>query len=309
MVDLAACNPVQRRILDELLSVGASRPPAEPALADRLARRLHELTGDVVDLIPPDDRLFVSKGRLDALMCDGRYVDQLDAPFEWAPPLVRGTLAHTGIEMDLAGEQSRDATAVVDYAWQQLATSGKGAGEYLASLGGVEADALRADARRTVLDFRDQFPPLPDAWQPRTEQPLRYQLHGGRVVLQGKPDLQIGRPTADFRRMLLVDLKTGGRAPLRHRADMRLYALLATLKHGVAPFRVATYYLDEAAWDAEDVDEDVLEAALRDVAGKLRRAAHLEFARPPESQFDLVVGPQCGWCGRAGTCPALPADD
>lgn len=296
-------NPVQERVLTQLLAVGDPRPPGSVDLADRLERELCDLTAEAVGLMPPGAQLFVSKSRLDALSCDGRYLDMEETPFAWTSAMVRGQLAHNGIEIDMAGNHTKDAGRIIAHAWEQLATSGTSAGEYLTSLGGVEADDLRAQARRIVLDFRDQFPPLPEAWHPRTEQPLRRQLHAGRVVVQGRPDLQIGRPTLDRRRMLLVDLKTGGRHVLRHRADMRFYALLATLKHRVAPFRVATYYLDEADWDAEDVDEDVLRAALRHLAAGINRAAVLEFARPPDSRLQLLAGPHCTWCGRAADCP------
>lgn len=290
-------------MLRELLAVDDPRPAGDPDLADRLDRELSELTHDAVALIPPGAQLFLSKSRLDALSCDGRYLDLGETPFAWSSAMVRGQLAHSGIEIDLAGDRTKDAGRIVAHAWEQLATSGTSAGEYLASLGGVEADDLRAQARRIVLDFRDQFPALPEAWHPRTEQPLRRSLADGRVVVLGRPDLQIGRPTADRRRMLLVDLKTGGRHVLRHRADMRFYALLATLKHRVAPFRVATYYLDEADWDAEDVDEDVLRAALRHLAEGINRAVVLEFARPADDRLRLLAGPQCTWCGRAEECP------
>jgi hypothetical protein len=123
-------------------------------------------------------------------------------------------------------------------------------------------------------------------------------------MLRGKPDFAIGRALhAGRRRLLLVDLKTGRRNALRNLADMRFYALLATLKYGVAPFRVATFYLDEARWDAEDVDDDVLEAAARTVVAKAARAARL--AQPvAETELRLLPGPACDWCGRAPGCPA-----
>ena len=60
------------------------------------------------------------------------------------------------------------------------------------------------------------------------------------------------------------------------------YALLATLKYGVAPFRVATFYLAEADWDHLDVDEDLLTATVADTAAKIDRAAELLHARPAE---------------------------
>lgn len=296
-------TPVQQRVRSDLLAWDEPRPPVDPHLASQLRSRLTELTADPVGLVPGGESLYLSKSKLDALTCDGRYVDLVETPFAWSSPVVRGQLAHHGIEIDVAGGFQRDPAEVVRVAWERLATARGGPSEFLVSLGGAEADALRGEARAVVASFREQFPVVPD-WAMHPEDRLRVRLHEGRLVLTGRPDLRLGRPTTDARRMLLLDLKTGARQPLRHRADMRFYALLATLKHEVAPFRVATYYLDEADWDAEDVDADVLEAALRDVAAKSARAALLEHARPPESEWQLVAGPQCGWCGRAPTCPA-----
>lgn len=309
-LDPERLNPLQRRVLDELLAVGQARPAGDPAVARRLRVLLDERTAQAATIVPSGDRgLYLSKGRLDALACDGRFVDQEERPFTYSPAIVRGTLAHTGIEVDTAGGRRREPDAVLELAWRRFAGEGGPAADYVAGLPVVEADALRADALRTVVEFRDQFPLLPSAWHVRTEPTLRVRLHGGAITLLGRPDLMIGRPTLDHRRMLLVDLKTGGRHPLRHRADVRLYALLATLKYGVAPFRVATYYLDEGGWDATDVDDALLEAAARDLVDKVDRAARLAYDRPPESTWNLGVGPACDWCGRAAQCPAKALAD
>lgn len=297
-------NPVQRRVLDDLLAVGVPRPPGEPHTARRLRDDLAAGTTEAAALVPAGARgLHLSKGRLDALGCDGRFLDQQERPFSYSPALVRGTLAHIGIEVDTAGARARPPGEVLEHAWRRL-TADDRAGAYAAGLPPAEADALRADALRTVVEFRDQFPLLPSAWHPRTEPALRARLHGGRVTLLGRPDLMIGRPTLDRRRMLLVDLKTGARQPERHRADLGLYALLATVKYGVAPFRVATYYLDEGDWDAVDVDARLLDAAVGAVCAKAVRAARLAYATPPERTLRLVPGPACGWCARAASCVA-----
>lgn len=305
--DTEQLNPVQRRVLEGLLAVGRPRPPGDRTVAQRCRARLVERTAEAAALVPADARgLYLSKGRLDALSCDGRFVDQQDRSFAYSPAILRGTLAHAGIEIDIAGARARTPQEVLEQAWRRL-TADDRAARYAAGLPPAEADGLRADALRTVVEFRDQFPPLPSAWHPRTEPALRARLHGGRVVLLGRPDLMIGRPTPDYRRMLVVDLKTGARHPQRHRGDLALYALLATVKYGVAPFRVATYYLDEGDWDAVDVDDALLEAAVAEVAAKAQRAASLTYARPPERALQLAPGPACAWCARAGACPALVA--
>jgi hypothetical protein len=172
----------------------------------------------------------------------------------------------------------------------------------VAGLGGVAADGLRGAVSQRVISFRESFPCLPATAEVRAEKPYLVRLADGRVELRGVPDLVLGRALATQRQVLLVDLKTGSRGP-HHLHDMRFYALLATLATGVAPFRVATYYLDEAAWEHEDIEFDHLEAAARTVADKLVRAGALAD-EPAREDLRLVPGPACRWCRRAAGCPA-----
>jgi hypothetical protein len=308
--DAATLNPAQRSVLEGLLAVHERRRAHDPDLVGRVRARLLEATRDTADLVPAGGRgLFVNKSALDALGCEGRYLDRLDSRFEWSPAMVRGALAHEGIAVDLAGGRQQDPGLVIRLAWERFADSGRPAGAFLAGLDGVRADALRAEALATVTEFRDLFPPLPTRWHPRVEPELRVALHRRRITLVGKPDLLLGRATVDRRRMLVVDLKTGQRRPQRDLADMRFYALLAALKYGVAPFRVATFYLAEGDWDHADVDEPLLEAAVREIVAKVATAARLEHQRPPEGELRLTTGPACGWCARAPDCPAATEVD
>ena len=59
---------------------------------------------------------------------------------------------------------------------------------------------------------------------------------------------------------VLVDLKTGGFAP-SHRDDLRFYALVETLRLGVPPRLLASYYLDGGRLQQEPVSEDTLRGA------------------------------------------------
>lgn len=294
-------NPVQQRVVDELFVGGGQ--PVDPDLPDRLLARLEERLAPAAETVPDGEDVFLNKTALDALGCDGRYLDHLDTPFEWNARTVVGQLSHAAVRLDFVGDYQRTPRELVEYAWAELATKARGPGAFLASVGGAEADALRADARDKVVGFRDQFPPLEERFRPRFDERLDVRLCGGKFVLRGVPDLLIGRVDANYRRMLVVDLKTGGRYPLAHRSDMRLYALLVTLKYGVAPYRVATYYLDAADWDAEDIDEDALAATAQRVGMLAARAAVLRFDRPADDQLQLNPGPPCRWCGRAEHCP------
>lgn len=296
-------TPTQERVWRELLAVGEPRPRTDPELVRSLRSYLEEGTAAAAALVPGDERLWLNKSALDALDCEGRFLDRQETPFAWTAPMVRGQVAHTAIEIDTEGRRARKPDRVLAFAWGELASRSDGAGRFVAGLGGVEADALRADVRKRLLAFRECFPTLPPSAETRTEVAFTVNLHGGRIVLKGVPDLVIGRATPTHRRMHLLDLKTG-RRHRAHRHDMRLYALLATLKLGVAPFRVSTFYLDEAEWEHEDVDEGILEAVARTVVDKAQRAARLTFGQPDGRPLQLVPGPACQWCGRAADCGA-----
>ncbi len=308
-LDVDLLTPAQRRALDDLLCAGGPRPPADDGLATRIRDLVEERTEAAAALRPVGARgLRLNKTALDALDCEGRYLDHLESRFAWTPPTVLGTLVHRGIELDHAGDRTVEVDEVVAQAWRDFAGAGDSAGAYLAELGGVEAHGLRADAGARIAEFRECFPPLLSHWPVRYEVKLTARLHDGAIELMGKPDLVFGAASATERRLLLVDLKTGRRSH-RDRADMRFYALLATLKYRTVPWRVATYYLDEADWDAEDVDADALEAAVRGVADRAVTAARLTWAPPPPDALRLLAGPSCRWCGRAPTCPTKAEAD
>lgn len=301
----AQLTPRQERVLDGLLGWGpvtAPRPPADDRLVARVRDDVQTATAAAAALVPRGRRLVLGKSALEALSCDGRFVDRDDTPFAYNAAMVRGQVAHTAIGLDFAGGRQRSADEVVVQAWRTFADGGGAAAAFLRGVGGVEADALRADAAALLLEFRDLFPPLPAQVPVRCEPSLGVRLHEGRIGLFGRPDLVLGRAHPTQRRLLLVDLKSGWPSPWRDRAEMRFYALLATLKYGVAPFRIATFYLDDASWDEVDVDESVLEAAVRSLGEKTERAARLTFDRPPPEQWQLQAGPGCTWCSLAPSC-------
>ena len=119
-----------------------------------------------------------------------------------------------------------------------------------------------------------------------------YDAHCSRV------DLTLGTPDGDIPRKVIVDFKTG--APtVHHREDLRFYALLETIRMGVPPRTLASYYLDAARVEPEDVTPAVLEAALaRTIDGTCRL---IEILR---AQRAATVTPSvlCGWCSVRADC-------
>ncbi len=302
-------TPAHQRLVDELLAWDQPRPVVDPTLRDRLHTRLMEGLAPVVDQVPAGQRLFLGKTSLASLVCDGRYLDQESSNFEWSPQLAGGKLAHRAIELDLAGRRQEDVEAIVASAWREFASDDSSIASWLNQLDTVAASALRHTALQRLTDFRDTWPLLPAAAHLRLEQRIEATAGDGAIIIRGTPDIVLGGVRDDRARMLLVDLKTGMRSPAMERQDMRLYALLATLKYGLPPFRWATYYVSEGAWDAEDFAEELLTGAVNRVVDAANRAVVLRWSPPPEAELRLVGGAWCRFCGRRGDCPAASIED
>lgn len=301
-------TPAHQRLVDDLLAWDAARPVGDPGLRDELATSLADGLAPLADRIPPGERLFLGKTSLGDLVCDGRYLDRQDSEFVWSMQVAGGKLAHRAIELDHAVRREAPPDEVVAHAWHELVTDAGGLADWCNGLDRVEASALRHTAEQRLTDFRDTWPALPSQASLRLEQRIDARFLDGRLLLRGTPDLTLGGVRDDRCRMLLVDLKTGRRNPMLERQDLRFYALLATLKYGLPPFRWATYYVSEGAWDVEDLDPDLLRGAAQRVVDAAARAAELEFHRPAEDDLRLVGGAWCRFCGRRETCPEAPGD-
>ncbi len=298
-------TPVQLRVLDDLMARGRPRPRFAPALATHLRRQLEDtitplLGAARVGPITDDGALWVTKGVLSRVhACEVHHLDEVSEPFAWNAGNARGTVAHRALELTLS---TRDAAAPLDLVDRALESLGADDPRgvlrpWLAEATAVEVADLRAGANDAVSKFVECWPPLKASWTPRTETRIGTDLCGGRVVLRGKVDLVLGQARGDEARGLVVDLKTG-RAYSTHLDDLRYYALVQTLRVGVPPFRVASYYLDTATFHHEDVTADTLAIAVRRTVDGVRKLTELSQGRNPT----ITPGPQCGWCRRATSC-------
>lgn len=301
----AELTPVQLRVLDELMARGRPRPRFAPALAEDLRGRLEDaiapLLGDATsDAVGDDGPLWVTKGALSEVhACEAHHLDQVDQGFTWNAGNARGTVAHRAVELTLSSRRPAAPLELVDRALDSLgADDPRGVlRPWLADATDVEVADLRAGANDAVAKFIECWPPLKPAWSPRTETKIGVDLCGDRVVLRGKVDLVLGQARGDEARVLVVDLKTG-RAYPSHLDDLRYYALVQTLRVGVPPFRVASYYLDTATFHHEDVTVDTLAIAMRRTVDGVAKLVELAGGREP----DITPGPQCGWCRLAPRC-------
>ena len=301
-MQLRSLTPLQERTLADLMASGDERPTFERGLADRLRR---EIEARIEGAAPEADRpLWVTKRRLVDLhqRCEGLFIsNELDeAPFRYGRALAEGRLVHKSVEIGVYARLGE--VELVERALGRLREQDPGFDQFVGLLDEAERAELVGEAVRQVAWFRSVFPPLRGPWNPVVEWGLRADLLGGAVVLSARPDLVLGRddPEEPMRaRRLVLELKGGQERPEQD-DDVRFYALVLTLRHGVPPFRVATVNLQSGTWRSHDVTPDLLLSAARRVAdGCLRAWALLDGGEPT-----LRGGKWCGWCARSPGCPA-----
>ena len=292
-------TPTQRRALVDLLGKGQPRPSFPSELAGELRSELETSLGDVADGLV-DVPLVVHKGALSQVhSCERHHVAEARAGFSWTPAAAMGAVAHKAIELSITMRSAPAMPFLVDTAVDRLSEDiDRGPGAWLAEASAAEVAELRAGVIDRTLKFEDEFPPVKRKWRPRLESPLVASLCDDRIVVRGKVDLALGRPRGLTAGVLIVELKTG-RPSRAHADDLRLYALLETLRAGVPPFRVATWYLDSGQHHHEDVDEALLRAAVRRVCHGVRKIYELQVeGRTPTWQ----AGAACDWCVERHTC-------
>lgn len=293
-------TPAQERTLallrraDEPVTFSAAFVDEIERAATAAFEQFHERVGTTT--------LFVNKTRLAEVHgCEGRFMAPDD--FQWSPKKARGQVAHKAIELLLNWPGEPTPRELVDEALARLSDQDSHFGRWVAKLGPGDEAELRGHASDRLIKFMESFPPLPKSAFPTTETRARWPVDGP-ILLGSKADLVIGPPDGRVSRKVIIDLKTGWVNPI-HREDLRFYALVETLKIGVPPRKLVTYYLDAARADVEDVTEDVVWAALRRTLDGVHSMIELQIeGRAPE----LRPGTHCHWCPIRHECPVSAAD-
>jgi len=131
--------------------------------------------------------------------------------------------------------------------------------------------SLRAFARARASAISAQWRPVPATWLPRTGERLSVPLGGGAVMLRATADLVLGRPPDSAASICLVRLHDERRGPLDARQARRALAIAETLRSGTPPWRVATYDPGAGRLDCDEVTNELLADAVRDVLDALER--------------------------------------
>jgi hypothetical protein len=293
----------QRRTWERLIDAG-DRPTFAADLTQRLRDRVEEAVREL-ELAEP---LWIGKERLNALgRCEGSFLAKIlgEGPaFEHSAATASGVLHHKAIEVEVGGRDELDPHDVALTAAGRLCEREERFAEYWRELARPEQDEALMEVVRRITLFRSSFPPLREMRRelgPVSELGARAELLGGDLVLSGKIDLVLGLPVrAEPNRAtrLAIDLKTGAARP-QYPEDLRFYALIMTLRFGVPPYRVASFFLESGEWQAEDVSDRTLFHAADRVVAAARASAALQNGRAPT----LSPGPWCGWCPRMAECP------
>lgn len=294
-----ANNPAQEEVLAALGARPDERPAFDPRLRHELRDELEERLQPLVERFPADETLWVSKHLLASVHgCEGMFLARDAEEFAWTPATARGTVSHKAIELSVSWRGDPAPGVLVDEAIARLIASTDRISLYLGALGEGERAELHSEAVERVSKFQECFPTLEARWRPVAESRLRADLCSDRVVLSGKVDLTVGRPDGVRAGKVLVDLKTGGFAP-SHVDDLRFYALIETLRLGVPPRLLASYYLDGGRLHDEPVTEALLHSALERVVQGIDAAVGLRHeGREPV----LRPGAPCRWCPRQDDC-------
>ena len=290
----AALTPAQERTL------GLLRRSGEPLVfAAEFVDHLHDEASTALAELSTrlgGDTLWVSKSFLARVHgCEVLHLQPDE--FEWRPATAAGFVAHKAIELALNWRGEPVPAVVVDEAIARLADQANARGAFLDGLSEGDRAELRSRAIDRATKFIQDFPPLPLSAQPVLEATAKWRP-AGTIELSGKVDLQVGRPNGRESQLLLIDFKSGARS-FHHRDDLRFYALVQTLRQSVPPRKLATYYLDYAEAEAEDVTEGALRAALTRTLDGIER--HIELTMEGREPVKKP-GPSCRWCPLADGC-------
>ena len=294
-------TPVQRRTFD-LLSRNGEPVVFDPDVVAELRADLHRGLGELASRLPEssavgaDPAVVVTKHDLgEVFTCEEKWAAPDD--FSWSAAKAKGQVAHKAIQLSIHWRGEVVPLTVVDEALARLADDENGLASWLATLPAGDVADLRGRAVEHVTKFIECFPPLDPRWRPVTEGTAHYPLTGP-IVLRARIDLTLGVPRQSESRKVIIDLKTG-RLLHRHREDLRFYALVETLVRDVPPRLLASYSLDSAAADTEDVTADLLRSTLRRTLDGLERMIEIRFeGRSPTRS----PGPACRWCSIRSEC-------
>ncbi len=291
-------SPVQQEVVEQIGAVRESWPEFPAELRYELRGELEKGTAEHVQLLGDDVSIWANKHAIASVHgCEKKFLADREFP-GWSVPLARGSVVHKAIELSINWRGTPIPADLVDESMASLEHSEQNISEFLQELPDADRAQLRSDSVDLVTKFDECWPDLKKQWRPVTESKIRMDLFEGRVVLQGKIDLTLGRAEGLRAGKVLVDLKSG-KFQTGHMHDLRYYAMIETVRIGVPPRRIASYYLDQGRFHSEDVTEEMLFSAAQRAIDGINRMIELEL---DPSDPRVATSPACRWCKVLDTC-------
>lgn len=293
-----ALSPVQQEVVEQIGAKRETWPEFPAELRAELRGELEKGTADHVARLGPDRQIWANKHAIATVHgCEKKFLADREFP-GWSVPLAKGTVIHKAIELSINWPGVAIPADLVDEAMSSLEFSEQNIAGFLQELKEADRAQLRSDAVDMVTKFDECWPRLKKQWRPVTESKVRLDLFDGKVTLQGKIDLTLGRAEGNKAGKVLIDLKSGKFQPA-HMHDLRYYALIEAVRIGVPPRRIASYYLDQGRFHPEDVTEDMLFSAAQRAVDGINRMIELEL---DASNPRIATSPACRWCKALEVC-------
>ena len=292
-------NPAQQEVIEHLGAPSKDRPSFGTDLKQHLRRALDAAVAHYIEEIPKDESIFLSKHRLAQIHgCEKKFLAEENEDFEWQVATARGTIVHKAIELSVNWRKEIEPSVIVDEAVARFEEDSNSLGYWLRGCSEIERAELRSVSVDTFTKFLECWPTLKPSWRPVAESRVRADLCNDRLILAGKVDLTLGAAEGQKAGKVIVDFKTGG-FNTTHHEDLGYYALVETLRIGIPPRLVASYYLDQAHFVPEKVTEDLLDSTVRRVAQGVERIVEITYmGKTPE----LKPGLPCRWCPALDNC-------
>jgi CRISPR/Cas system-associated exonuclease Cas4 (RecB family) len=292
-------NPAQQEVIEHLGAPQKDRPSFETDLKQHLRKALETAVAHCMEELPNDESIFLSKHRLSQVHgCEEKFLAEEDEDFEWQVATARGTIVHKAIELSINWRKEIAPAVIVDEAVSRFEEDSNSLGHWLRGCSEIERAELRSISVDTFTKFLECWPTLKPSWRPVAESRVRADLCNERLILAGKVDLSLGVAEGQKAGKVIVDFKTGG-FNATHHEDLRYYALVETLRIGIPPRLVASYYLDQADFVPEKVTEELLESTVRRIAQGVERIVEITYM---EKTPMLKPGPSCRWCLISDDC-------
>lgn len=177
--------------------------------------------------------------------------------------MLRGALVAQLLSLHVAGCTPEDPFAAAAVA---LTASGRDddLARLLAGLDAEDRARLAAEVAAHASILFERLPAVPPRWSPRVGVRHQVPVAGGGVVLRGQIDLTLGEPGGSTACVCLLDVTTSALGA-RHEDGLTYLALLATLRCGEPPLRVAALSTADGSALVRDVDAAMLAEAVEGV--------------------------------------------